>query len=93
MARPPSDYRDVHQAADQIGPRLAAAVHGALVRSRRQVSINRLANALATRDVKAAVAALAPAIAAAEREGFAAATTICKDAVMRGGRIGVGLIP
>lgn len=89
MPRPPSDYRDVHQAADQIGPQLANAVHGALVRGRKNISINRLANALAAREIKAAMVILLPA---GEKAALAAAATICRDAVMRGGRIGVGLI-
>ncbi len=75
----------LHAAADRLEPTMRVAVFQALSELRKGVSIERLAYALAARNVKAAMLAL-PEPAA--RAVLKRAQAILRDAVMRGGKIG-----
>jgi hypothetical protein len=77
--------KNLHAAADSIEPRMARAFERAAQRLRARVSINDLALAIQSGDVRAAMLLLPASVIV---DALTPVGGIVRDAVLRGGRIG-----
>lgn len=84
-SRAPAEYHDQQEAAEWYEPRMAARAERAAQRVRESVTINDIALALATGDVRR-VMELFPRDSV--REAFEPLGTLSRDAFARGGRLG-----
>lgn len=87
--RQPREYRATHRAADKLEPPLARAFQQSVQTIQKSVSINALAMAIASGDVKAAMRLLPVKTV---RESLEPVAEIVRDAVMKGGELGADAV-
>ena len=89
MARQPHEYKAVHDAADKIEPRMAAAVVKMADRIADKIDINELAAAISSGSIRKAMKLVNTWGIIEAHEPMA---KIVEDTILRGGRIGADVM-